>query len=77
LAKEEQDYDKEKYREMLLEVAETVRGYFDFDRMLYGDTLAKMNPYTKYYTIAGNWIFESCIGRGIAALEPVNSDLSR
>jgi hypothetical protein len=33
LAKEEQDYDKEKYREMLLEVAETVRGYFDFDRL--------------------------------------------
>ena len=34
----EQDYDKEKYREMLLEAAETVLGYFGFDRTLYGDT---------------------------------------
>jgi hypothetical protein len=32
----EQVYDKEKYREMLLEAAETVLGYFGFDRTLYG-----------------------------------------
>jgi hypothetical protein len=35
---EGQVYDKEKYREMLLEAAETVLGYFGFDRTLYGDT---------------------------------------
>jgi DNA polymerase elongation subunit (family B) len=34
----EQVYDKEKYREMLLEAAETVLGYFGFDRTAYGDT---------------------------------------
>jgi len=33
----EQFYDKEKYREMLLEAAETVLGYFGFDRTLIGD----------------------------------------
>ena len=33
----EQVYDKEKYREMLLEAAETVLGYFGFDRTLIGD----------------------------------------
>ena len=33
----EQDYDREKYREMLLEVGETILGYFGFDRTLYGD----------------------------------------
>jgi hypothetical protein len=32
----EQVYDREKYREMLLEAAETVLGYLDFDRTLYG-----------------------------------------
>jgi hypothetical protein len=31
----ELNYDKEKYREMLLEDAETVLGYFGFDRTLY------------------------------------------
>ena len=30
------DYDKEKYREMLLEAAETVLGLFGFDRSIYG-----------------------------------------
>ena len=39
----EQDYDKEKYREMLLEAAETILGYFGFDRTLYGDTSRKKN----------------------------------
>jgi hypothetical protein len=29
----EQVYDKEKYREMLIEAAETVLGYFGIDRM--------------------------------------------
>jgi DNA polymerase elongation subunit (family B) len=37
LVSEEHDYDKEKYREMLLEAAETVLGYFGFDRTVYGD----------------------------------------
>ncbi|HXX96779.1 MAG TPA: DNA polymerase domain-containing protein [Candidatus Bathyarchaeia archaeon] len=39
----EQVYDKEKYREMLLEAAETVLGYFGFDRALYGDTSRTKN----------------------------------
>jgi len=43
LINEEHDYDKEKYREMLLEAAETILGYFGFDRTLYGDTIRKIN----------------------------------
>jgi hypothetical protein len=39
----EQIYDKEKYREMLLEAAETVLGYFGFDRTLFGDTSRSKN----------------------------------
>jgi hypothetical protein len=31
------DYDKEKYKEMILNAAETVLGYFGFDRTLYGN----------------------------------------
>jgi hypothetical protein len=31
------DYDKEKYKEMILDAAETVLGYFGFDRAQYGD----------------------------------------
>jgi DNA polymerase elongation subunit (family B) len=31
------DYDKEKYKEMILDAAETVLGYFGFDRTVYGD----------------------------------------
>ena len=31
------NYDKEKYREMILDAAETVLGYFGFDRTLYGN----------------------------------------
>jgi DNA polymerase elongation subunit (family B) len=34
----EQKYDKEKYRDMLLEAAETVLGYFGFDRTAFGNT---------------------------------------
>jgi DNA polymerase elongation subunit (family B) len=37
LISEEHDYDKEKYREMLLEAAESILGYFGFDRTVYGD----------------------------------------
>jgi DNA polymerase elongation subunit (family B) len=39
----EQVYDKEKYREMLLEAAETVLGYFGFDRTLFGVTIRSKN----------------------------------
>lgn len=38
---QEFDYDKEKYREMLLEAAETVLGYFGFDRTVYLDSPKK------------------------------------
>jgi hypothetical protein len=31
------DYDKEKYKEMILDVTGTVLGYFGFDRTIYGD----------------------------------------
>jgi hypothetical protein len=31
------DYDKEKYREMILDAAETALGYFGFDRTVYGN----------------------------------------
>ena len=41
LIKEEHNYDKEKYREMLLEAAETILGYFGFDRTIYGDAIKK------------------------------------
>jgi DNA polymerase elongation subunit (family B) len=34
----EQDYDKEKYRDMLLDATETVLSCFGFSRSLYGDT---------------------------------------
>ena len=43
LISEEHDYDKEKYREMLLEAAETILGYFGFDRTIYRDTIKKKN----------------------------------
>ena len=35
--KENLEYDKEKYKEMLLDAAETVLGYFGFDRTIYGN----------------------------------------
>ena len=38
-----QVYDKEKYREMLLEAAETVLGYYGFDRTLFGVTIRNKN----------------------------------
>jgi DNA polymerase elongation subunit (family B) len=37
LLNEEPDYDKEKYRDILMEAAESILGYFGFDRMVYGD----------------------------------------
>ena len=40
---EEQKYDKEKYREMLLDAAETILGYFGFDRTAFGDPVKKRN----------------------------------
>jgi DNA polymerase elongation subunit (family B) len=43
LLSEEHYYDKEKYREMLLEAAETILGYFGFDRTIYGDAVRKKN----------------------------------
>jgi DNA polymerase elongation subunit (family B) len=43
LISEEHDYDKEKYREMLLESAESVLGCFGFDRTVYGDSIRKKN----------------------------------
>jgi hypothetical protein len=36
-SKETLDYDKEKYKDMILDAAETVLGHFGFDRTLYGD----------------------------------------
>jgi hypothetical protein len=30
-------YDKEKYKEMVLDAAETVLGFFGFDRMIYSN----------------------------------------
>ncbi len=41
LISEERDYDKEKYRVMLLESAQSVLGYFGFDRTVYGDSIRK------------------------------------
>lgn len=43
LISEEHDYDKEKYRNMLLVAAETVLGYFGFDRTAFGDTVQRRN----------------------------------
>jgi hypothetical protein len=40
-------YDKEKYREMILDAAETVLGYFGFDRNLYGKP--RKNRKKKWY----------------------------
>jgi DNA polymerase elongation subunit (family B) len=39
----EQKYDKEKYRDMLLEATETVLGYFGFDRTAFGYSVKKGN----------------------------------
>jgi hypothetical protein len=39
----EQDYDREKYREMLLDAAETILSSFGFSRSLYGHTSGSNN----------------------------------
>jgi hypothetical protein len=39
----EHNYDKGKYREMLLEAAETGLGYLGFDSTVYGDSIQKKN----------------------------------
>src|SRR5881398_2415707 len=50
-------YDKEKYREMILDAAETVLGLFGFDRTVYGNIKKKKNSLevldttTKAYSI--------------------------
>jgi hypothetical protein len=36
-------YDKEKYKEMTLDAAETVLGFFGFDRTVYGMSRGKGN----------------------------------
>jgi hypothetical protein len=38
---EENNYDKEKYRDMLLEAAETILSIFGFNRTAYGDAPKK------------------------------------
>jgi hypothetical protein len=47
LVSEEPDYDTDKYREMLLEAAETILGYFGLDRTIYGDAVQK--KYRKWW----------------------------
>jgi hypothetical protein len=36
-------YDKEKYKEMILDAAETVLGFFGFDRSTYSSNFKKNN----------------------------------
>jgi hypothetical protein len=40
-------YDKEKYKEMILDAAETVLGFFDFDRTIYS-SLRRNNGKSKW-----------------------------
>jgi len=56
----EQVYDKEKYRDMLLEAAETVLGYFGFDRTLFGDTSRSKNR--KWFDLFKEDIFDFLAG---------------
>ena len=41
-------YDREKYKEMILDAAETVLGFFGFDRTVYSN-LKKNNGKRKWY----------------------------
>ena len=41
-------YDKEKYKEMILDAAETVLGFFGFDRTVYGN-IRRNNGKRKWY----------------------------
>ncbi len=49
---EECSHDKEKYREMLLEAAETVLGYFGFDRNVYGDHIKRNKDWRRALLVA-------------------------
>jgi hypothetical protein len=42
-------YDKEKYKEMILDAAETVLGLFGFDRTVYCSNIKKKNARRKWY----------------------------
>jgi hypothetical protein len=43
------NYDKDKYRELILDAAETVLGYFGFDRNLYSDNDKKKMSKRKWW----------------------------
>jgi DNA polymerase elongation subunit (family B) len=43
------NYDKEKYRQMILDAAETVLGYFGFDRAVYGNPRNNGKKKMKWY----------------------------
>ena len=42
-------YDKEKYKEMILDAAETVLGFLDFDRTVYSSNIKKKKGRRKWY----------------------------
>ena len=42
-------YDKEKYKEMILDAAETVLGFLGFDRTVYNSNIKKKNGRRKWY----------------------------
>jgi DNA polymerase elongation subunit (family B) len=42
-------YDKEKYKEMVLDAAETILGFFGFDRTVYSSNIKKKNGRRKWY----------------------------
>jgi hypothetical protein len=43
------NYDKDKYREMILDAAETVLGYFGFDRTVYENPRNNRKKKNKWY----------------------------
>jgi DNA polymerase elongation subunit (family B) len=43
------NYDREKYREMILDAAETVLGYFGFNRTVYGNPINNRKKKKKWY----------------------------
>jgi hypothetical protein len=43
------NYDNEKYRQMILDAAETVLGYFGFDRTVYGTPSKDGKKKMKWY----------------------------
>jgi hypothetical protein len=42
-------YDKEKYKEMILDAAETVLGFLGFDRAVYSSNIKKKKGTRKWY----------------------------